>query len=147
MILPYLARLACLSLAAFFLVHAALGMAVSALTPWAVRFAARVAPAYGARVLLGLRLFRPVSDSLWWPGSAPPVICGWNRKALPKRWGCLVWPRRRWASLSGEDRWRAPRAPWRDRRATFASAACGAVKCVFLESGWRRGWSTDRLPA
>ena len=56
MILPYLARLACLSLAAFFLFHAVLGLAISALTPVAVRFATRMAPVAGARVLLVLRL-------------------------------------------------------------------------------------------
>jgi Zn-dependent protease with chaperone function len=44
MILPYLARLVCLCLAVFFLVHAALGLAVSLLTPWAVRIAGRMAP-------------------------------------------------------------------------------------------------------
>jgi beta-lactamase regulating signal transducer with metallopeptidase domain len=57
MILPYFARLVCLCLASFFLVHAALGLAVAALTPWAVRFARRIAPAHGARFLLALRLF------------------------------------------------------------------------------------------
>jgi hypothetical protein len=56
-ILPYLARLVCLCLAAFFLVHAALGLAVSTLNPWAVRAARRMAPARGARLLLALRLF------------------------------------------------------------------------------------------
>lgn len=55
--LPYLARLACLCLAAFFLVHMALGAAVSALTPWAVRLANRIAPVRAARLLLMLRLF------------------------------------------------------------------------------------------
>lgn len=56
MILPYLARLICLCMAAFFLVHAALALAVSALIPRAVRFARRMAPVSGARLLLGLRL-------------------------------------------------------------------------------------------
>jgi beta-lactamase regulating signal transducer with metallopeptidase domain len=59
MILPYLARLVCLCLAAFFLLHAALGLAVSLLTPWAVRAAGRIEPVHGARLLLGLRLFPP----------------------------------------------------------------------------------------
>jgi Zn-dependent protease with chaperone function len=57
MILPYLARLACLCLAAFFLAHLALGLVVSGLTPWAVRAASRMAPVPGARFLLLLRLF------------------------------------------------------------------------------------------
>jgi len=55
--LPYLARLACLSLAAFFVVHLALGVLVLALTPWAVRLAGRIAPVRAARFLLMLRLF------------------------------------------------------------------------------------------
>jgi beta-lactamase regulating signal transducer with metallopeptidase domain len=53
---PYLARLVCLCLATFFLVHAALGLAVSRLTRRAVRFAGRMAPVHGARLLLALRL-------------------------------------------------------------------------------------------
>ncbi len=53
----YLARLFCLCLAAFFLVHATLAVAVSALTTRAVRMASRMAPAHGARLLLALRLF------------------------------------------------------------------------------------------
>jgi len=56
-ILPYLARLVCLCLAAFFLVHAALALAVSAITPRAVRFASRISAVTGARLLLALRLF------------------------------------------------------------------------------------------
>jgi hypothetical protein len=66
MILPYLARLVCLCLAAFFLVHARWDWRFPLLTPWAVRFAAgRMAPVYGARAAAGaaalsgrLRAFR-----------------------------------------------------------------------------------------
>lgn len=92
MILPYLARLACLSLAAFFLVHAALGMAVSALTPWAVRFAARVAPAYGARVLLGLRLFPAGFGLFVVAGLCTPSYLWLEPKGAPEAMGlaCLA---------------------------------------------------------
>jgi beta-lactamase regulating signal transducer with metallopeptidase domain len=55
--LAYVARLVCLCLAAFFLVHAALGLVVWASARWAVRIASRMAPVYGARLLLALRLF------------------------------------------------------------------------------------------
>jgi Zn-dependent protease with chaperone function len=55
-ILPYLARLACLCLAAFFLAHVALGVMVSALTPWALRLAKRMSPGTAGRFLLAMRL-------------------------------------------------------------------------------------------
>jgi len=54
--LAYLARLVCLCLAAFFLVHAALGLAVSASARWAIRIASRMAPVRGARLLFALRM-------------------------------------------------------------------------------------------
>jgi beta-lactamase regulating signal transducer with metallopeptidase domain len=57
MILPYLARLVCLCLAAFFLLHAAVGLALCAMAPKAIRLASRMVPASGARVLLAVRLF------------------------------------------------------------------------------------------
>jgi Zn-dependent protease with chaperone function len=92
MILPYLARLACLSLAAFFLVHAALGLAVSALTPWAVRAASRMAPALGARVLLSLRLFPAALSLLLVAGLCTPSYLWLEPKAAPESVGlaCLA---------------------------------------------------------
>jgi len=57
MILPYLARLACLCLAAFFLFHVAAGLLASAMAPRAIRLASRVPPVPAARFLLVLRLF------------------------------------------------------------------------------------------
>ena len=57
MILPYLARLSCLCLAAFLLFHTAAWLLVSALAPWAIRLAGRVAPGAAAGFLLALRLF------------------------------------------------------------------------------------------
>jgi Zn-dependent protease with chaperone function len=62
--LPYLARLVCLCLAAFFLIHLLLGMAVLAMAPRAIRFAQRIAPRKGAFLLLFLRLL-PVVASLF----------------------------------------------------------------------------------
>ena len=56
MILPYLARLACLCLAVFSLLHLALGALVSTLTPWALRLADRMPPRAAGRFLLTLRL-------------------------------------------------------------------------------------------
>lgn len=56
MISPYFFRLLCLSLAAFFVVHAAVGLPVSLAVPWAVRMAGRMRPRMAARLLLGLRL-------------------------------------------------------------------------------------------
>lgn len=57
MILPYALRLVCLTLAAFFLIHLALAMAVSCVSPWAVRMAERINPRLAARGLLALRFF------------------------------------------------------------------------------------------
>ena len=53
---PYLIRLLCLSLAAFFLIHLALGMMVSLIAPAAIRVAERSRPRWAARFLLILRL-------------------------------------------------------------------------------------------
>jgi hypothetical protein len=55
-ILPYFIRLVCLCLAAFFLVHLGLGIAVSFITPMAIRMAQRLDPRLAARVLLALRM-------------------------------------------------------------------------------------------
>lgn len=57
MILPYAPRLACLCLAAFFLLHAILGLVAMALTGRAMRWASRLPAARGAWALLALRLF------------------------------------------------------------------------------------------
>ena len=92
MILPYLARLACLCLAAFFLVHAALGMAVSALTPWAVRFAGRIPAVHGARVLLALRLLPAGFGLFVVAGLCTPSYLWLEPKGAPEAMGvaCLA---------------------------------------------------------
>jgi Zn-dependent protease with chaperone function len=56
MILPYTLRLLCLCFASFFLIHAALGLAVWTATPGAMRVGESMRPRSGARFLLALRL-------------------------------------------------------------------------------------------
>jgi Zn-dependent protease with chaperone function len=56
MTISYLPRLFCVSMAAFFLLHSALGLAVALLAPAAVRVAGRMRPPLAARFLLALRL-------------------------------------------------------------------------------------------
>ena len=92
MILPYLARLVCLSLAAFFLVHATLGLAVYALTPWAVRFAGRIVSARGARLLLALRLLPPAFALFVVTGLCAPSYLYLEPKGAPEETGlvCLT---------------------------------------------------------
>jgi len=92
MILPYLARLVCLCLAAFFLVNAALGLAVSLLTPLAVRMVTRMAPANGARLLLAMRLL-PASFALFVVvGLCTPSYLYLEPKGAPEEMGlaCLA---------------------------------------------------------
>jgi Zn-dependent protease with chaperone function len=55
--LPYIAKLLCLSLASFFLIHLALALLVSLATPAALRIAARNQPAWSARFLFSIRMF------------------------------------------------------------------------------------------
>jgi len=55
----YVLRLVCLCLAAFFMVHLAVGMAVVAISPAAVRMAERMMPRAAARWLLAFRLLPP----------------------------------------------------------------------------------------
>jgi beta-lactamase regulating signal transducer with metallopeptidase domain len=89
---PYVARLVCLCLAAFFLVHAALGLAISAVTPWAVRFARGMAPVHGARLLLALRLL-PASFALFVvAGLCTPSYLYLEPKGAPEEMGpaCLA---------------------------------------------------------
>jgi Zn-dependent protease with chaperone function len=57
MILPYLVRLACLSLACFFLVHLALAIGMNWLASWVLALAKRSKPNSAARRLLAARLF------------------------------------------------------------------------------------------
>ena len=56
MMAPYLVRLFCLSLAVFFLIHCAVGLAVAVSGPAAIRAARRMRPRLAERFLLMLRL-------------------------------------------------------------------------------------------
>jgi Zn-dependent protease with chaperone function len=56
MMAPYLLRLLCLCLAAFFVIHFVVGMVVATGGPAAVRFARRMRPRLAGRFLLALRL-------------------------------------------------------------------------------------------
>lgn len=56
MIAPYALRLVCLSLACFFLVHLAAGLAAACISRAAIRFAERMKARQAARLLLSLRL-------------------------------------------------------------------------------------------
>lgn len=56
MILPYTLRLLCLCFASFFLIHAALALAVCTTAPGAMRIGESMRPRSGARFLLALRL-------------------------------------------------------------------------------------------
>jgi len=57
MTLPYLAKLVCLCLASFFLIHLALALVVQLVTPAALRIAAQIRPALSARLLFSMRTF------------------------------------------------------------------------------------------
>lgn len=72
MILPYLVRLGCLSLACFFLVHAALAMGVNGLAPWVLTLAKRLKPRSAAGLLLAARLFPAVGAVLVVAGVCVP---------------------------------------------------------------------------
>jgi hypothetical protein len=92
MILPYLARLVCLCLAAFFLVHAASGLLVSAMTPWAVRLSSRMPAVRGARLLLALRLFPAAFGLFVVAGLCTPSYLYLEPKGAPEEMGiaCLA---------------------------------------------------------
>jgi len=115
--LPYLARLVCLCLTAFFLVHAALGLAVAAAARWAVRFAGRMEPVHGARLLLALRLFPAAFALFVVAGLCTPSYLYLEPKGAPEEMGpaCLA------AALMGLALWgqslaRATRAVARSLR-------------------------------
>ncbi len=72
MILPYLLRLVCLSLACFFLIHVVFGLAISALAPMALDRVKRLKPGTAARLLLVARLFPPVAAILVVAGICVP---------------------------------------------------------------------------
>jgi beta-lactamase regulating signal transducer with metallopeptidase domain len=76
-----------LCLAAFFLLHSALGLAVAALSPKAVRFAGRLAPVHGARLLLALRLFPAAFALFVVAGLCTPSYLYLEPKGAPEEMG------------------------------------------------------------
>jgi len=90
MILPYALRLIALALAAGFLVNAGLSLAVWALSPLAIRRAARLTARAAARLLLGLRLLPAAGASLFVAALCVPGYF-WLEQPRPERVGlaCL----------------------------------------------------------
>ncbi len=88
----YLGRLACLSLACFFLVHTALAAMVLALAPRAIRLAGRLRPAEGARLLLALRLMPVTLASAAVAGLCVPSFLWLEPSQITEETGraCLV---------------------------------------------------------
>jgi hypothetical protein len=89
---PYLVRLFGLSLASFFLLHAALGAVFAALTPLAERTAERMHPRRAAGFLLGFRLFPPALASLLVGGLCVPSYIWLEPQAAEEGMGfaCLA---------------------------------------------------------
>ena len=85
-------RLLCLSLASFFLIHLAVGLLVSFVSPVAVRFAERITARSAARFLLILRLFPPVVALILVAGLCVPSYL-WLEPAGATEdvgWWCLI---------------------------------------------------------
>jgi Zn-dependent protease with chaperone function len=117
MIVPYLARLLCLALATFFLIHLLLGLAVAVLSPAAVRLTDGMRPRLAAGLLLSLRLFPLGFTVLVVAGLCVPSYLWFEPEAAPEYvgWGCLA------AALLGLGVWaisvvRGLRATVRSRR-------------------------------
>src|ERR1017187_6145847 len=97
----YLFRLLCLSMASFFLVHLALGAALSLLAPAAIRLSERFRPQLAARLLLLLRL-APTGLSLlmvagllapsylWLEPRAATEPLGWGWLGGAALWSCSI---------------------------------------------------------
>src|SRR5580658_7840999 len=92
MILPYLVRLAILSLACFFLVHAALAIGMSLLAPRLLALAKRWKPNSAAGLLLAARLFPSVSSVLVVAGICVPSYLWLEPEATVEQvgFGCLA---------------------------------------------------------
>ena len=88
----YLFRLLCLSMASFFLVHLALGSALSLLAPAAIRLSERLRPQLAARWLLLLRLAPTGLSLLMVAGLLAPSYLWLEPRATtePIGWVCLA---------------------------------------------------------
>jgi Zn-dependent protease with chaperone function len=101
MILPYLVRLGILSLACFFLVHAALAIGMNFLAPRLLALAKRRKPNSAAGLLLAARLFPPVAAVLVVAGICVPSYLWLEPEAAVEQvgFGCLA------AALFGVASW------------------------------------------
>jgi hypothetical protein len=92
MILPYLDRLACLCLAAFFLAHTALAALVSLAASGAIRRAAHMRPRVAARLMFGLRLLPATAAGFFVAGLCTPSYFLLEPKVAMERIGpaCLI---------------------------------------------------------
>ncbi len=92
MILPYLVRLAILSLACFFLVHVALAIAMNLLAPGVMAMAKRSKPSSAASLLLAARLFPSVAALLVVAGICVPSYLWLEPEATVEQvgLGCLA---------------------------------------------------------
>jgi Zn-dependent protease with chaperone function len=132
MILAYLPRLLCVSLASFFLVHLALGIGVSLIARPAVRLGERMRPHLAARCLLVLRLLPALGGALVVAAFCLPSYLWLEPPAPTERvgFGCMA------AALLGASMWGVSLA--RGLRAAAASRS-------FLQ-GCRRLAIRTRLP-
>lgn len=113
----YLARLGCLSLACFFLLHTILALIVWAFAGRAIRMAERMRPREGARLLLALRLLPVALSLVAVAGLCVPSFL-WlepSETAEEAGWACVV------AAFAGAALWtaallRAARALRQSRR-------------------------------
>jgi len=92
MIFPYLVRLAILSLACFFLVHAALALGMNILASRVLALAKRRKPNSAAGLLLAARLFPPVASVLVVAGICVPSYLWLEPEATVEQvgFGCLA---------------------------------------------------------
>jgi beta-lactamase regulating signal transducer with metallopeptidase domain len=124
MTVPYSVRLFCLCMAAFFLVHLAVGLAVSRLAPAAIRLARQMRAGRAAGFLLAFRMLPLATALVAVAGFCAPSYLWLEPPATVEEvgWGCLV------AAAFG---------------AVICAAAAGrAVHAVWslnrCEQGWRR---------
>jgi beta-lactamase regulating signal transducer with metallopeptidase domain len=92
MILPYLVRLAILSLACFLLVHVALAIGLNLLVPWIMAMAKRSKPSSAAGLLLAARLFPSAAALLVVAGICVPSYLWLEPEATVEQvgLGCLA---------------------------------------------------------
>ena len=92
MTLPYVLRLLCLCLAAFFVVHALLGLLMSVVSHAAIRVAEKMRPRSGARLLLFVRFLPPALGLAAVLALCIPSYLWFEPQSIPERvgWVCLT---------------------------------------------------------